>query len=146
MNIFTDRKKLIEKIEELTAQNEKLKEECQHLNLLADSLERNNKELRELGGDPVEHAIKLEQELAAKYGAAADACQDALDNMQLRINRARSEGYKEAFAKMGMFALDKRLEGHKLYYDPDTLEAVEIISERELEDIEEGCISLEGIQ
>ena len=53
----------------------------------------------------------------------------------MQINRARSEGYREAYAKMGLFVLEARQEGRLLYYDNETLDVVEVIPDTSLVDI-----------
>ena len=119
-----------------------LKKEKDELKCLADAIERENEELRRISAQPIEYIAKETERLEDEYRTCLNDCEAVLreyqsreEDLQIAINRARSEGYKEAFVKMGIKALDSRIKGEQLYFEPSTMEVVKVDSDAQLQTI-----------
>lgn len=119
-----DNKRLAKRWAETQQAFEIAREQCESLKKYADALSEENEELRKLNDDPTQYICDLTEEVEVLR-----------TDIQVQINRARSEGYREAYAKMGLFVLEARQEGRLLYYDNETLDVVEVIPDTSLVDI-----------
>ena len=124
------------------AVNERLKKDLEETKALADAHERANEELRRLSAEPIAYINEEVQKLESQYRECLDSCEalvkeyeERQKNIQLQINRARAEGYKEAYVKMGITALNARMEKKPLYFDVNTLDVVTVEEDAQLQTI-----------
>lgn len=97
--------------------------------------ERQIGELRKINADPVayvENALKASTEAYERCVADMDNLMDEMERVE---HRAYAKGRMDAYAEMGIKALDARMNGETLYYDWNG----NIIEEMDVEEFENFC-------